>query len=99
MHIPLYPTFLDTTLPFVYNYKPENFEEDFIRALSALVTAQDDPQGLEELNEGAKSILNDYQNELPYVLRQVKLNYIHNFTFIVRLFTLIDKLIIGNANL
>ena len=72
MHIPLNPTFLDTTLPFVYNYKPANFEEDFIRALTALVTAQDDPQRLKELTNGAKSILNNYTEVLPNVLRQVK---------------------------
>ena len=77
----LYPTFLDTKLPFVYNYKPADFEEDFIRALSALVTAQDDPQRLKELTKGAKSILNNYTEELPNVLRQVKLNYfIHLLT-------------------
>ena len=74
-------------MPFVYNYKPANFEEDFISALTALVTAQDDPQRLTELTEGAKSILNDYQNELPIVLRQVKLNYLPIFTFVVRLFS------------
>ena len=72
MHIPLNPTFLDTTLPFVYNYKPANFEEDFISALTALVTAQDDPQRLKELTKGAKDILNDYKNKLPNVLKQVK---------------------------
>ena len=44
-------------------------------ALTALVTAQDDPQRLKELTEGAQSILNDYQEELPKVLRQVKLKY------------------------
>ena len=71
------PTFLDTTLPFVYNYKPANFEEDFISALTALVTAQDDPQRLKELTKGAKDILNDYKNELPNVLTQVKLIYIY----------------------
>ena len=60
-------------MPFVYNYKPANFEEDFISALTALVTAQDDPQRLKELTIGAKDILNDYANELPNVLRQVKL--------------------------
>ena len=49
-----------------------NFEEDFISALTALVTSQDDPQRLKELTKGAKSILNDYQNELPKILRQVK---------------------------
>ena len=70
----LHPTFLDTTLPFVYNYKPANFEEDFISALTALVTAQDDPQRLKELTKGAKDILNDYKEELPKVLRQVILN-------------------------
>ena len=51
-----------------------NFEEYFISALTALVTAQDDPWKLESLNEGTQSILNDYQQELPKVLRQVKLN-------------------------
>ena len=51
-----------------------NFEEDFTRAMTALVTAQDDPQRLKELSEGAKSILNEYSNELPKILRQVKLN-------------------------
>ena len=52
-----------------------NFKEDFTMALTALVTAQDDPQRLKELTEGAQSILNDYQEELPKVLRQVKLKY------------------------
>ena len=51
-----------------------NFEEDLIGALRALVTAPDDPQRLKELTVGAKSILNNYQKELPKILRQVKLN-------------------------
>ena len=51
-----------------------NFEKNFISALTALVTAQDDPQRLKELTKGTKKILNDYQQELPKVLRQVKLN-------------------------
>ena len=68
------PIFLDSTTSFVYNYKPANFKEDFISALTVLVTAQDDPQRLKELTEGAKSILNDYKKELPKVLRQVKFN-------------------------
>ena len=68
-----YHTILDTTLPFVYNYKPLNFADDFISALTALVTAQDDPQRLKELTKGAKSILNDYKDELPNILRKVKL--------------------------
>ena len=68
-----YPTFLDASLSFVYNYKPANFKEDFISALTALVTAQDDPQRLKELTDGAKNILNDYTEELPNVLRQVNL--------------------------
>ena len=67
----LYPTILDSMLPFVYNYKPANFKEDFISALTALVTAQDDPERLNELTKGAKHILNDYKHELPKVLRQV----------------------------
>ena len=68
-----YPTFLDASLSFVYNYKPANFKEDFISALTALVTAQDDPQRLKELTKGAMDILNDYKNELPNVFKQVKL--------------------------
>ena len=76
-----FPTYLDSALPFVYNYKPANFKEDFISALTALVTAQDDPQRIKELSVGAKSILNDYQKELPKVLIQVKLNYfLHSLT-------------------
>ena len=68
-----YPTFLDASLSFVYNYKPENFKEDFISALTALVTAQDDPQRLKDLTVGAKNILNDYTEELPNVFRLVNL--------------------------
>ena len=51
-----------------------NFEDDFISALTALVTAQDDPWKLKELTDGTKGILNDYQKELPIVLKQVKMN-------------------------
>ena len=89
----LYPIFIDSTSPFVYKYKPANFEEDFISALTALVTAQDDPQRLKELTEGTKSILNnetmglpnvkvDYHKKLPEVLRQVKMKlfYVHILT-------------------
>ena len=68
----------------MYNYKPAKFTEDFISALTALVTAQDDPQRILELTEGAKSILNnetmglpevkvDYTKKLPEVLKQVKI--------------------------
>ena len=69
----MYYVFLDSTTSFVYNYKPANFEEDFISALTALVTAQDDPWRLKELTEGTKDILNNYAMELPKVLRQVKM--------------------------
>ena len=56
-----------------------NFEVDFISALTALVTAQDDPWRLKELTVGTKSILNNYALELPKVLKQVKMKifYIH----------------------
>ena len=50
-----------------------NFEQDFTMALTALVTAQDDPQRLKELTNGTKNILNNYKKELPKVLRQVNL--------------------------
>ena len=76
-----YSTILDASLSFVYNYKPSDFQEDFISALTALVTAMDDPERLKELTVGAKSILNDYQKELPVVLRQVKLYFTSINTF------------------
>ena len=70
--------FLDSTSSFVYNYKPANFEEDFISALTAIVTAQDDPQRLKELTIGTKSILDNYMMELTEVLKQVKTDiYLH----------------------
>ena len=64
------------------NKTSPNFEEDFVSALTALVTAQNDPERLKELSDGTKSILNEYPNELPKVLRQVKLIFF--FTFIDR---------------
>ena len=70
-------------MPFVYNYKPANFEEDFISALTALITAQDDPQRLKNLTKGAIDILNDYKDELPNILKQVK-NICFYLTFIDR---------------
>ena len=80
-------TFLDSTTPFVYNYKPASFKEDFISALTALVTAQDDPQRLIELNNGTKNILNDYQKDLPVVLKQVKLKiFLHTLTVSLHIF-------------
>ena len=82
-----YPTFLDASLSFVYNYTAANFKEDFISALTALVTAQDNPERLLNLTEGAKSILNnetmgfpeirvDFHKELPEVLKKVKFSII-----------------------
>ena len=59
-----------------------NFEEDFTWALTALVTAQDDSQRLKELTQGAKSILNDYKDELPNILRKVKLIFFFGLTII-----------------
>ena len=74
-------SFADSTTSFVYNYKPASFKEDFISALTALVTAQDDPWRLKELTEGTKNILNNYQKELPIVLKQVKVKiFLHTFT-------------------
>ena len=72
-----------------------NFEEDFISALTALVTAQDDPRWLLELNENTKNILNDYQKELPKILRQVKSNLFHNRYILFKSILYLS----GNANL
>ena len=78
-----------------FNKSILNFEEDFISALTALVTAQDDPQRLHELTKGAKRILNDHEKELPIVLRQVNLNY---FSFIQGKVKCM-LFVVGNANL
>ena len=86
-------SFADSTTSFVYNYKPASFKEDFISALTALVTAQDDPWRLKELTEGTKNILNNYQKELPIVLKQVKLKI-----FCIHLqFLCISWYVLGNA--
>merc|ERR1712016_346488 len=78
--------FLDSAASFVYNYKPASFKEDFISALTALVTAQDDPWRLRELTERTKSILNEYQKELPIVLKQVKLKvFLHALTIFLHI--------------
>ena len=87
---------LDSALPFVYNYKPANFKEDFISALTALVTAQDDPQRLKELTQGAKNILNNNQEQLPRVLRQVKLILKRN---LLRDPIHWKRYLVGNANM
>ena len=72
-----------------------NFQDDFISALTALVTAQDDPRWLLELNENTKNILNDYQKELPKILRQVKSNLFHNRYILFKSILYL----LGNANL
>ena len=50
-----------------------NFPDHFKKALTAIVMAQENPPMLENLDEGTVSVLNEYQNSLPEVLKRVSL--------------------------
>ena len=50
-----------------------NFPDHFKKALTAIVMAQENPLMLENLDEGTVSVLNEYQNSLPEVLKRVSL--------------------------
>ena len=53
------------------NKSIKNFENDFNSALTALVVGQDNPKMLRKLSKGAIGILNQYQNQLPDILKRV----------------------------
>ena len=48
-----------------------NFANDLRNSITALVTAQDSPNMLTELNKGSIRILNDFRDELPIILKKV----------------------------
>ena len=58
-----------------YNKSIHNFAEDFERALTALVIAEDNPQMLSKLSSGAVSILNEHKDTLPEIMKKVNIIY------------------------
>ena len=58
-----------------YNKSIHNFAEDFERALTALVIAEDNPQMLSKLSPGAVSILNQHKDALPEIMKKVNIIY------------------------
>ena len=59
-----------------YNKSIHNFAEDFERALTALVIAEDNPQMLSKLSPGVVSILNEHKDILPEVMKKVDITVI-----------------------
>ena len=57
-----------------HNKRIDNFGKDFESALTALVLAQENPQSLSHLSQGAINILNEHKNVLPDVMKKVDNN-------------------------
>ena len=57
-----------------YSKKIANFAQDFERALTSLVLAQEYPQSLLHLNQGTIDILNQHKDALPDVMTKVIIN-------------------------
>ena len=55
-----------------YNKKIDNFDKDFESALTALVLANEYPQSLSHLNQGAIDIINQHKDILPDVMKKVQ---------------------------
>ena len=65
-----------------YNKKIDNFDKDFEIALTSLVLAQEYPQSLSHLSQGAIDIINKHKDILPDVMKKVQfslVNLIANF--------------------
>ena len=55
--------------------KDPEFTNDFKKALTAIVMARENPPMLDNMNDGAVSLLNKYQESLPQVLKKVSLEF------------------------
>ena len=53
--------------------KDSKFADNFKKALTAIVMARENPPMLDDLDEGTVSVLNDFQDSLPEVLKRVSL--------------------------
>ena len=55
-----------------YNKRIDNFDKDLESALTSLVLAQEYPQSLSHLRQGAIDIINQHKDILPDVMKKVK---------------------------
>ena len=55
-----------------YNKRIDNFDKDFESALTSLVLAQEYPQSLSHLSQGAIDIINQHKDILPDVMKKVQ---------------------------
>ena len=53
--------------------KDPKFADNFKKALTAIVMARENPPMLDDLDEGTVSVLNEFQDSLPEVLKRVSL--------------------------
>ena len=53
--------------------KDPKFADNFKKALTAIVMARENPAMLDDLDEGTVSVLNEFQDSLPEVLKRVSL--------------------------
>ena len=53
--------------------KDPEFADNFKKALTAIVMARENPPMLDDLDEGTVSILNEFPDSLPEVLKRVSL--------------------------
>ena len=53
--------------------KDPKFADDFKKALTAIVMARENPPMLDDLDERTVSVLNEFQDSLPEVLKRVSL--------------------------
>ena len=56
-----------------YNKRNPSFEDDFKSALTALVHAEESPQSLSLLSQGAIDIVNEHKDILPDIMKKVQM--------------------------
>ena len=66
-----------------YNKRIEKFAEDFESALTSLVLANEYPQSLSHLSQGAINILNEHKDVLPDVMQKVQIFTIKSTIIII----------------
>ena len=54
-----------------YNKRNPSFADDFKSALTALVQAEESPQSLSHLSQGAIDIVNEHKDVLPDIMKKV----------------------------
>ena len=58
--------------------KDTKFSNNFKKALTAIVMAQENPPMLDNLDDGTVTVLNKYQDSLPEVLKKVSFTFFMN---------------------